>query len=231
MKTWFDSSVAGSDLDGGVSYQVIAADNRGFPGLRTIVMSAEEAATVNLPGPVNYEVRRVQATGATRGGAPVNPVYLSLESEARQLRDAVGTGVVVDEGATAMFGTVYPSDEPRRMWALVVEGIAQNVGVLLNERHGAGLNSPGAWKVEGGLVTWVPAPPPVTEPLDRKPAREVPVRALLANEVLEQGRFAPVVARTDKRQQTQQASGWFTAGDREMLRECRELLAKIASRG
>ena len=72
-----------------------------------------------------------------------------------------------------------------------------------------------------------PAAAAPTGPVDGRPPREVPVRELLPNEVLGNGRFAPVVIRTDKRNQVQEQSGWFTTQDRETLRQCRELLERI----
>lgn len=227
VKTWFDSSVDAWDGDAPVVYKIIGVDGAGAPAIRSVVLTASEAGTVNLPGAVQYPAREVAPTAATRGGVPLNPEYLSLAQEARELQAAIRAGVLVDEGESYIFGVVYPPAEARRMWALVVDGVSHNVGALLADRHRQGYNSPGAWKLESGRIEWVPAAPVPSNPGDGRPPREVPVRELLPNEVLGSGRFAPVVIRTDKRSQVQEQSGWFTTQDRETLRQCRELLEKI----
>ena len=53
-KSWFDSSVDLSDPDNVAVYRVVAQDQNGNGILRQMVMPAQEAATVNLPGAIQY---------------------------------------------------------------------------------------------------------------------------------------------------------------------------------
>jgi len=117
-KTWFDTSVDQSDPESLVVYKVGAQDKTGTWILRQVGMPAREAATVNLPGDIDYPAYVVVPTRATRGGTGINPDYLSLQSDAQAIASAVGAEGIVDEGITTVFSAEYPADEPRRMWAI-----------------------------------------------------------------------------------------------------------------
>ncbi len=89
-KSWFDSTVDVSDPSNVAVYRVVAQDPNGKGILRQMVMPAQEAATVNLPGTIQYPPYVVAPTLATRGGSILNPIYLSLESDAQALMTTLG---------------------------------------------------------------------------------------------------------------------------------------------
>ncbi len=225
-KSWFDSSVDPSDPEALAVYRVVAQDRSGAWLLRKVGMTAREAAAVNLPGLVDYPAYAVAPTGATRGGSLMNPDYLSLESEAQALRQAIGGEGLVDEGLTTFFSAVFPSDEPRRMWSVMFRARAFNVGVLLKSRNAAGVGSPGHWSTQTGEPVWVtevPAAGSGAEVAGQTPW-EMPCRDLLANEKLQGGLFGPAVVRTDKQAEAELTSGQFLPSDRMMLRQIWEVL-------
>jgi len=161
-KTWFDSTVDTSNPANIVAYEVVASGPNNSWVIAPMSMPATEAATVNLTGAVTYPPYLVAPTDATRGGSTINPVYLSLQSHAMAFQAQFGGTMLIDEGATPVFPVLYPPDEPRRLWDIVMSGTAVNVGALLLAMNANGVGSPGAWDTTGGQPVWVPAPPAPT---------------------------------------------------------------------
>ena len=227
-KSWFDSTVDTTQPANSVAYQMIGRDAAGVWAVLPYSMPVVEAASVNIPGVVVYARYVIAPTSATRGGSPINPAYLSLEADAQALmKDLSGTGLF-DDGATATFPNVYPLDEPRRSWSFLWNGRAVNVGQLLVMRNANGVGAPGHWDVSSGSPVWVSDPPPPSGLDDQRPARPVPVRALLPNEQLEPGPmgFGVQVLRTDLQLAAAKASGAFTEEDRAMLTRIFQLLSE-----
>ncbi len=227
-KTWFDSTVDTSDPSNVAVYKVFAADANGVWGFRQMVMPAWEAATVNLPGAVTYPPYTVAPTQVTSGGSPVNPNYLSLESDARALMAALGGSGLVQETGNSVFPIVYPALEPRRIWDFVVNGVLVNAGTLLLAQNANGIGAPGKWDTSKGEPVWIPAPPPPTGADDMRPAREMPVRDLLPNEKLQPGLMGVSVIRTDLQQQQAVQEGQFTADDRATLQQIYRILTRLS---
>ena len=219
-KTWFDSTVDVS-APGNVAVYKIA----GQETLKQMVMPAREAATVNLPGAVTYPTYIVAPTHATRGASPVNPDYLSLESEARALMATLGATALIEEGSTPVFPVVYPPEEPRRMWSIVVNGRVENAGILRLNLNSKGVGAPGKWSSSPLGLVWVPAPEPPTGLDDTRPPRDMPLRDLLPNERLQAGLMGVSVVRTDLEQQQDQHRGLFTADDRATLQRIYQIVS------
>ena len=222
IKAWFDSTVDTSNPGNVVVYKIVAQDQSGNWGLRQMVMPALEAATVNLTGAPSYPPYVVAPTKATRGGSGINALYLSLSSEADEIKNEIGALSLLDEGNTAVFPVVYPSDEPRRAWDAVFKGQPLNVGLLLAAKNANGVGAPGHWDTSGSDAVWVPDPPPPTGLDDTRPPRPIPVRDLLPNEQLQSGLMGVGVIRTD----LQQASG-FSAADRATLQQVFQIVSKL----
>lgn len=220
-KTWFDSSVDPSDLEALSVYKVVVQDKAGNWILRQVGMPAREAASVNLPGDVDWPPYTVEPTRATRGGSPINPDYLSLQSEAQAIAAAIGAEGMVDEGVTTVFSAEFPADEARRMWAVTFRARSFNVGLMLKSRNAAGVATPGHWQVETGEPVWVPeAPPPShASSAGEPPVWDMPCRDLLRNEKLQGGLFGPAVVRTDKQAEADLNSGKFLPADRQLLQQ------------
>ena len=157
-KSWFDSTVDVSDPDNVAVYRIVAQDQNGNGILRQIVMPAQEAATVNLPGAIQYPPYVVAPTLATRGGSSLNAIYLSLESDAQALMKELG-GDNLQQEELPSFPATYPGDEPRRPWYFLVRGQPVNVGALLLSRNAQGVGAPGHWDVSSPQPVWVPDPP------------------------------------------------------------------------
>ena len=218
LKNWFDSTVDVSDPGNVAVYRIVAQDQNGNGIVRQMVMPAQEAATVNLSGAIQYAPYVVAPTLATRGGSSLNPIYLSLESDARAVMTELGGSNLQLEDLPS-FPASYPSDEARRQWYFLVQGQPNNVGALLLNRNAQGVGSPGHWDVSSGQPVWVSDPAGPTGENDSRPPRQMPVRDLLPNERLYTGLMGILgVVRTDLQKNADEASGEFTPDDRAMLR-------------
>lgn len=231
-KTWFDSTVDDSSSGVSVRYNVVSRDSAGRWSLSPLTLPADEAVTVNLPGTVAYPPYVIRPTNATRGGAPVNPMDLSLESVARALMQELGAKALVDEGVNAFAPVLYPPDEPRRMWALVGNGGQQNnAGGLLRMKNAAGVGAPGHWRNTRGEVAWMSDPPATSGLDDSRPEVEMPVRGLLPNEELRPGvmGFGVLVYRTDREREQMLQSGVFTPEDRKTIEEILRIVKRFGT--
>lgn len=225
VKSWFDSTVDTSRPAHLVSYRVIVRDGNQW-NFQDLTIPASEAATVNLTGAFRYPEYIVAPTSATRGGGSINPVYLSLEADARALAAGFGVEQIGDEGVSTVFPVTYPPDEPRRLWYFMFRGRAVNVGALLYNRNKQGIGWPGQWDVSSGVPEWVPRPEGPTGEDDTRPSRPMPVRDLLPNEQLQAGLMGVGITRTDLASGIAAASGQFTEEDRATLHRIYELLTK-----
>jgi hypothetical protein len=231
IKTWFDSTADTSDPANVAVYKVFARDAKGAWGLRQMVLSAAEAATVNLPGAVEYPPYVIAPTRANRAGVSgIWPVTLSLETEARALLAELGLAELplYDEGAGSAMPVDYAGD-PRRMWNFVYKGVPYSVGGLLASKYRNGVGAPGRWAV-GETIEWIPAPPAPTGLDDTRPPREMPVRDLLPNERIAMNMMGPMIVRTDRQQAQAEMAGQFTPADRAILRELQQMVAQLLSR-
>lgn len=229
-KTWFDSTVEMTAPGRAVAYTVVERDEGGNWILQPMALSAAEAAMVNLPGAISYPPYVIRPTNATRGGAPVSPLYLSLENEARTLMLELGATGLLDEGINAFAPVFYPADEPRRMWALIGSGGQQNnAGGLLRMKNAAGVGAPGHWRNSGGKVAWIADPAAPSGFDDPRPPVEMPVRGLLPNEELRPGvmGFGVLVYRTDLEQERAMRNGAFTQEDRKKLDEILRIVSRL----
>jgi hypothetical protein len=228
-KSWFDSTADVSDPKNVAVYRVVAQDQNGNGILRQIVMPAQEAATVNLPGAIQYPPYIVAPTRATRGGSSMNAIYLSLESDAQALMKELG-GDNLQQEELPSFPATYPAEELRRPWYFLLRGQPVNVGALLLGRNAQGVGAPGHWDVSSPEPVWVPDPPGPTGADDTRPPRDMPVRDLLPNERLYTGSMGiPGVERTDLQQTADETSGKFTPDDRATLRMIYQAVSKLSS--
>ena len=225
-KFWFDST-ADASASGNVAYKIFGVNSTGTWALQQLVLPAAEAAAVNLPGSATYAPYVIAPTGATRGGSAQNAKYLSLDADARTLMATFGATGMVDEGATSYFPIVYPPNEPRRSWAILLNGNQQNVGELLAERNAQGVGSPGHWDASKGYAVWVPDPPAPTGQDDPRPPRPLPVRDLLPNEIIQTGLMSVSVVRTDLQQENAKLSGAFLPEDRTTLQGIFAMVSKL----
>jgi len=229
LKSWFDSTVDVSDPGNVAVYRVVAQDQNGSGILRQMVMPAQEAAAVNLPGAIQYPPYVVAPTLATRGGSTLNAIYLSLETDAQVLMTQLGgTGLRQEE--LPSYPASYPNDEPRRQWYFLAQGQPVNVGALLLTRNAQGVGAPGHWDISSPQPVWIPDSPAPTGENDTRPSRAMPVRELLPNEQLYTGMMGILgVVRTDLKKTADEASGVFTADDRAMLRSIYLAVSKLSS--
>jgi hypothetical protein len=227
-KSWFDSSVDLSDPGNVAVYHVVAQDQNGNGMLRQVVMPAHEAATVNLPGAIQYAPYVVAPTLATRGGSSLNAMYLSLESDAQALMQELGGDNLQQEDLPS-FPASYPNNEQRRPWYFLLQGQPVNVGALLLSRNAQGVGAPGHWDVSSPQPVWVPDPADATGADDTRPMRDMPVRSLLPNEQLYAGLMGILgVVRTDLQKTADEASGKFTPDDRATLRMIYQAVSKLS---
>jgi hypothetical protein len=226
IKTWFDSMADTSDSDNVSTYKVFQQTN-GQWAVKQLVLPSHEAATLNLPGAIEYSKYEVAPTNATYVS---DPILLSLRAEAEGLIEEIGlSGVeLIDEADSMRYYTVDYRDDPRRIWSFSYKGGLYNVGSLLANRNHFGVGWPGHWEV-GSTIRWLADPPAPTGLDDRRAPRPMPVRDLLPNEEVDATLFGgPQIIRTDRQQKKAEASGQFTDADRSLLREILRLLQNAA---
>lgn len=226
-KYWFDSTVDLTDPEALVAYKIVSMDKGGNPVIRTMAMTAQEAATVNMAGRPKYPEYNVLPTKATQKGVDgsdigtINPDMLALKSQAVEMSNALGCPGEVEEQSLTFFPYFYPKDEPRRVYAVCG---TFNVGAMLRMQNQAGVGAPGKWKQDGDGHIWVPDPPAPDGANNPRPFAPIPVRDLLPNETLKTTPFGVQVVRTDKQADEDKKAGKFTPEDRELLQRIYELL-------
>lgn len=225
-KTWFDTTVDVSNPANVALYKVIGLNPGGKWGPVQLVIPVGEAATVNLTGSVSYPPYSIDPTQISSGGAFINAMYLSLESDARALMQTLDGSDLMFETGNPVFPIVYPAGEPRRIWDLTVNGAVCNAGTLLAARNANGIGAPGHWQPSAGGPVWVPDPAP-TGANDMRQARPIPVRDLLPNEELQMGLMGVSVVRTDLVAQQGITAGQFTPDDRATLQQIYQMIGKL----
>jgi len=229
IKKWFDSTVDSSQASDVALYRIFGYDAKGMPVLRQLVLPAAEAATVNLAGDVQYPPYVVAPGKATRTGALVNPRYLSLQADAIALLHEVGGQDLKDEGMDTVFPTLYPADEPRRVWVFQFKGYSVNAGLALYDKNSKGIGAPGKWDFSGSGPAWVPTQPGPTGLDDLRPPRDLPLRDLLPNERLQGGLVQEVsVFRTDLQPIVPAQTDGFSGQDRSNLQSILQIVSKLA---
>jgi hypothetical protein len=226
-KSWFDSTVDTSSPTNVAVYNFAAPNAVNVYAIQQMVLPASDAATVNLPGAITYPTYVVASSDATRAGVGLNPNYLSLESDAQTLMTTLGGTQLIDEGLGTAFPTVYPLDEPRRLWAVLFNGLPLNAGLLLLMQNANGIGAPGRWDTSTGDPTWIPAPAPPTGLNDTRTPRPMPCRSLLPNEEFQNGLMGVSIVRTDLQNQQNQQAGEFTPDDRATLQQIFNIISQL----
>ncbi len=202
IKRWFDTShlEAGVDPKTVVEYTYFDYASRTF---KTMTMTAQEAASVNLPGVKSYPKYAVEPTPAEVVGpngpvGPLNPELLSTLVQAEGLSVTIqGEGVKESDGFKDGGYTIAWNGEKRRMHMILREGHWYNVGLLLASRNKGGIGSPGVWVLQEKVPpSWAPQGEENGEQ-DIRPEIPIPVRPLLENEILLVNRFGAHVVRKD----------------------------------
>jgi hypothetical protein len=227
IKSWFDSTQDTSVPTNVAVYNYAGPNAVNVYAIQQMVLPASEAATVNLPGAITYPAYVVALTDATRAGVQLNANYLSMQSDAQALMITLGGTQLFDEGLGTAFPTVYPADEPRRLWAFVFNNLPLNVGLLLLMQNANGVGAPGAWNTSTGDPTWIPVPVPPTGLNDLRTPRPMPCRALLPNEEFQAGLMGVSIVRTDLQNQQNQQAGEFTPDDRATLQQIYNIISQL----
>ena len=155
VKNWFDPAPNGQPY---LMFDTAAGK------LITLPLSASSAATVNLPGSYNYPAYVETPTGATQNclvseidPTPIDPATLCLVPEAQAIAKAIaflfpGKTVTVAQQAYGMFYAVFPADELRRQWCILVNGVSPygagfdlHAKTLILKRDSAGVGAPQHW--------------------------------------------------------------------------------------
>ncbi len=122
---------------------------------------------VNIPGVKSYPAYIVAPTKASAGGSIINPIYMSMQSDAQTLMTELN-GINLQQEDQPGFPTTYPADELRRDWYFILNGQSVNVGALLLMKNVNGVGAPGRWDLTKSTPVWIseqPAlPPAVTLP-------------------------------------------------------------------
>ncbi len=203
--------------------------------IRSTVPQAEQDVNLDGSGPFAKYQLAGSKTHTLDGGpdALYNPLYLSLEADARALMAELNGLNFSDDGAPGgpFPSLVYDPLDPRREWEFTVNnGIRVNAGSLLYVRNQQGIGSPGHWDVSGPLPTWVPEHPTTGTPTNPWPH---PCRALLTNEKIgPSGIFGLPAVFIDDGQPTEPTTsgGGYTDADRTRDQNTNALAKQLAMR-
>lgn len=242
IKTWFDSSAAA-----GGPYQVALTNEFHVTAIVRAVMDPAEASSVNLPGSVDYPVWNPPPVRGywneptfPQDRHPIDHFQVCTVLEATALVKDIGavenaagrlalpeSGKVVNAREDDTFAYFYDPDETRRAFVLTLPGGAKMYcGQLLKWKYAFGVGAPGHWtNPTGNQPVWVHDLAPQTLP-DIRPWREVPIRALKANERITDGPFGPAVIRTDL-MPADAGSGGLTADQARSLSNVEDATTKI----
>lgn len=226
VQGWSDPTADTSDPANVYVYNTLNVNKDGSPildpqgrgSLKQITIPAARAAKVNLPGVPTYASFPVPITSATRGGQPINPIYLATPAQAQsllaQLNAAAGSTVctgLVDQGldgdpANPWMPFVYPAGDDRRQFIFFFKAPGANlndvssvqyVGLLLLAQNAMGVGSPGHWDVSGNAPLWVSTPAPAgPSQWSAGQSQPVPLRSLIAGETIQGGMFGVFVTRS-----------------------------------
>lgn len=199
IKRWFDSSVEG---DGEVSYDTFLVQaGRAIP--TKVVLSKEDARTVNLPGLFSYLKYNLAPSRAwvpvydptgttvlTRNAYPPEELATYAEAEALKLEFAAAgfPGMEVEHNQMAgPFAVMYEPEEIRRVLILRFgdgTGGAVSVQRSLITKSKAGVGAPGRW-VKLPFVSfpvWVSEISTDVGETDQRPEIQIPMRVLKQDE-------------------------------------------------
>lgn len=241
IKRWFDTGVTGS------TYRMLVLDKKKLE-LVEITISAVQAEMVNLPGIYEYpawkpapsKVRILFVkTGATTSGSPAENLATKEQADAlvSEVAGAFGvsvSAVTVSENELGEdFQYLYPADDPRRVYRLLVDlggGRLRTflVGRLLQEKYRAGVGATGNWVRAGNdetaNLTWISDIGPTLNWNDL-PETPIPMRPLNADEEL----FYQAMGQVGVRKKTAVPAGGegFTEADRAVLKSISDRLSLV----
>jgi len=199
---WWDDTYAATSPTQSVSYNSVVWGAGGTAAIGSFTQTAAQMATPNFKGLPNYPkwtpvpTRAVYNHAAPSTTSPVDPKDLSTAQQAQALLAELGGASIVDIGANSVtlpnigqivFPVTYPTDDPRRLFAVVLSSSKLfNVGQALAEKYAVGVGAPGSWLADpaqiSGLSWRATAVPDGSA--STASALPVPCRALLANEKL-----------------------------------------------
>jgi hypothetical protein len=155
VKNWFDRDANGQPY---LMFDTTAGK------LITMPLPAAIASSVNLPGSYNYPAFVETPTDATQNclvseiaPTPIDPATLCLQTEAQAIAKAIaflfaGKTVTVAQQAYGMFYGVFPADELRRQWCILVNGVSPygagfdlHAKTLILGRDSGGVGAPQHW--------------------------------------------------------------------------------------
>ena len=203
VKTWFDPAGTGS-------YSQLV--NGSPPSFAPLVMTPNEAKTVNLPGMYRYaKYVRVGTPAVFVWAGSARPQFpsgwLATDQQAAEIAAELGVSPFIPTE-----DVIEWRGETRRNWAVLAGGQKHYIGALFEQKSLHGVGSPGKWALEDGVPTWNPAPQS-TKPLDNRMV-PMPVRTLDGDEEFVSTPFGWVV-RNKEMNTTPAGSGGDTA---EILR-------------
>ena len=178
VKNWFDPAPNGQPY---LMFDTAAGK------LITMPLPVSIAATVNLPGTYNYPAFVETPTDATQNclvseiaPTPIDPATLCLVPEAQAIAKAIaflfpGKTVTVAQQAYGMFYGVFPKDELRRQWCILVNGVSPygagfdlHAKTLILKRDSAGVGAPQRW---------------IYAPADGEPANDPTVQSIPVQQI------------------------------------------------
>jgi hypothetical protein len=237
LKAWYDTTAQGT-----ATYNTITLNSAGAPVVQQFSMTAAQAASVNLPGSETFPPYVEPSAGGISStffgqpsGSP-NADYLSTPAQASALLAALGGSAVLQEAPNAGVAWLWPANETRRFFDVVVNGMSFNAGLLLKyEWYKNGVGAPGTWDLSQ-LAMAGPVFNPTSYPdcSGVTASVPVPVRALLPNEQLTYAPFSGIqITRTDLASGAASAptsASGFTAADRALLNQILQLLEALAAK-
>ena len=156
VKQWLDPAPSGQPY---LVFDTTAGKTLELP------IPASVAGAVNLPGTYNYPAyvetptdAMIDCVASYVASTPIDPSTLCLQAEAQAIASAITplfpgrTVTVADGSAVGVFFSAYPTDEPRRQWCLLVDGVSPSgagfnlyAKTLMLQSYSAGVGAPGHW--------------------------------------------------------------------------------------
>jgi len=184
IKGWADPAPMGQPY---TVFDPTAAAN-GY--ISQMILSPQQAAQANLPGPYNYPAYVSPPTDAVEVGpfGPVgsaSPDQVCLQADAQEIANEIaplypGQPVSVVQENTGVFHYVYGLD-PRRQWAIQTGSTFFIAQTLIEARNAHGVGAPGHWALTSAGLSWIYDAPATEAPADAVTI-PAPIRPLLANE-------------------------------------------------
>ena len=193
VKHWFNTEV-----DGGVPKFRYPTMDPSLQSLVAVEITWEEARSINIPGPMRYQLYVPEPTEAFKKATinnsefPINDRFIALKGWAESLlAELPGASKIQETSWDSQFVKMVWGTELRRPWQVLdSKGRKHNAGALWFIRHQHGIGRGGRWTKDW---VWIPDSIPPDPRASWQKRHYVPLRALAPGEAILKTPFGPKV--------------------------------------